>query len=308
MNFVMSASKSQIKALLDFYRPLVKISDKDHVEATIQDDKLTITIYHTGKVMYQGKAAEEAFFFWSDHFGMDIPSETRSESSHTSIDYFTESIGSDESGVGDFFGPLTVCAAYVTPAMKDELETLGIKDSKALSDDQIRRIGPKLIKTVTHSLLVLDNPKYNDLILKGYNSNTLKAYLHAQTHKKIAAKVNKDVTVVVDQFCVEKTYMNYLAQFKAPIRPDVFMTKAESFYASVAVASIIARYAFLVHLNKLSAKAGMKLLKGASKHVDLQASKLIKSGGMNTLSKYAKVHFKTTEKAKALLDSNNPTY
>ncbi len=306
MNFVMSPSQSQIKTMLDFYRPLVKISDRDHIHAIIKDDNLTITIYHTGKVMFQGKAAEEAFFFWHESFGIDLPIQ-KSESKE-SVDFFTESIGSDESGVGDYFGPLTVCAAYVSKKDKTTLEALGVKDSKSLSDDTIKRIGPKLIKQITYSLLVLDNEKYNTLIDKGYNGNTLKAYLHAQTHKKISAKLSTSVPVIVDQFCEEKTYMNYLNQFKNPIRPDIFMTKAETHYASVAAASIIARYAFLVNLNKLSAKAGMKLLKGANKHVDAQASKLIKAGGMSTLQKYAKIHFKTTEKAKALLDSNNPTY
>ncbi len=308
MNFVMRPSDRQIKALLDFYRHNVKMKGENHIVAVIKDDDLTITIYDTNRVMFQGKQAEEAFFFWHDNF--DLPGEVDAKKPSKTHEFYKVSIGSDESGVGDYFGPLTVCAAYLDKDAMAFISELNVDDSKNLSDRKVLELAPKLMKKIPYSLLVLNNKKYNELIQKKYNANTLKAYLHAQAHKKLIEKIDmeKRPYIIVDQFCEERTYMNYLKQFKNPIRPDLFLTKAESRYASVAVASIIARYAFLINLAKLSKKLGIKLLKGASKAVDEQASHLIKKGGMNALTHFAKIHFKTTEKAKALLDSNNPTY
>ncbi len=306
MNFVMDLSSIQIKTLLDFYRHNVKMEPSPHVYAVIKDEDLTITIYHSKKTMFQGKRAEEVFFFWHENFDLPMPPELTKPK--LKDDYFTPSIGSDESGVGDYFGPLTVCAVYLSKDNIEFIKSSGVKDSKAMSDQQVIELAPKLMKQLTYSLLVLNNKKYNELLLKDYNANTLKAYLHAQSHKKLLAKIEDRPKIIVDQFCSEPTYHKYLKAFKDPIKPDLFITKAESAYASVAAASIIARYAFLVHLGKLSAKTGIKLLKGASKEVDLLASKLIKKGGMNALNHIAKIHFKTTEKAKALLDSNNPSY
>ncbi len=304
MNFVMELTEKQTQMLLDFYRHHVKITQNEHIRAMIKDENLTITVYRTGKIMFQGKVAEEAYFFWLDKF--ELPQKPRPiPEDH---EYYTPSIGSDESGVGDYFGPLTVCAAYLSGKDVKIAKELNVRDSKTISDKAIIELAPKLIKHFTHSLLILNNKKYNKLISEGYNSNTLKAYLHAQAHKKILQKIDHTPKIIVDQFCQETTYHKYLKSFKEPIRPDLFLTKAETFYASVAVASIIARYAFLVHLHKMSKELGVKLLKGASKEVDRQASKLIKSGGMNTLNRFAKVHFKTTEKAKSLLDSDNPSY
>lgn len=304
----MTPTEAQIKTLLDFYRHNVNMRGENHIVATIKDEFLTVTIYETNKVMFQGKHAEEAFFFWHDKF--DFPSIEGEKASTKPHSFYKPSIGSDESGVGDYFGPLTVCAVYLSKASMDYIATLGVDDSKMLSDKNILKMAPKLMKNVPYSLLVLNNKKYNDLISKDYNANTLKAYLHAQAHKKLLEKIDVDKSpfIIVDQFCKESTYTNYLKRFKSPIKPDLFITKAESHYASVAAASVIARYAFLINLAKLSEKLGVKLLKGASKAVDEQASALIKQSGMTALKHYAKVHFKTTEKAKAKLDSNNPTY
>ncbi len=306
MNFVMRLNEEQITKVLDFYRHNVKMSQQDHIKATISDDTLKITIYESGQCVFQGKDAEAAFFFWAENFNIATDSETAEKPFND--DFFTPSIGSDESGVGDYFGPLTVCAAYLSQDDVAFAREMGVQDSKSYSDKQIYALAPKLMKRIIYSLLVLNNKKYNELILKGYNANTLKAYLHAQTHKKILLKTEDRPKIVVDQFCSKQSYQNYLKAFKDPITPEIFITQAESHYASVAIASIIARYAFLRHFHKMEKELGVKLLKGASLQVDQVASKLIKANGMNALNHYAKVHFKTTEKAKALLDSNHPSY
>ncbi len=298
MNYVLTLNDAQTKALVDFYRNAKVKPPNENVKAFIKTDNLIVTVYHSNKVVFQGKQAEEAFFFWHETF--DMPELQTKSQPASSVDYFTPSIGSDESGVGDYFGPLTVCAAYVDDEIKQTLDVKTIKDSKTVSDEEILALAPKLMKSVPHALYILHNKKYNQLVEKGYNAHHLKAYLHAQSHKKLITKIKKRPTIVIDQFCREETYMHYLQKFKDPIKPDVFLTKAESHYASVAIASIIARYAYLEELRKLGEILGVELKKGASKAVDEQAHDLLKKYGSNRLKTFAKIHFKTTRKASSL--------
>ncbi len=299
MNFVMTLSDTQIAAMKMYYKEALVKNPKGPISAQIKLKELVITIYHTGTVMFQGKQAEEAFFFWHESF--DITPATFKSEPNRIHEFYMHSIGSDESGVGDYFGPLTVCAAYVSDEHVAFLKTLNIKDSKLLSDQYIEKIGVKLSQNIPYSLLVLDNKKYNDMIIKGYNANKLKAYLHAQCHKNLIKKIGHRPMVIVDQFSEEATYMRYLKHFDDAVKPDLLLPKAESHYASVAVASIIARYAFIQHLKTLSQDVGMELHKGASKKVDEQVAYIIKHHGERILNQIAKVHFTTTQKGKDLI-------
>ncbi|MFW6298938.1 MAG: ribonuclease HIII [Bacillota bacterium] len=303
MNFVMTLTIKQIDVLMDFYKEQITTFQEGSIIARIKDKDLTISIYTSHKVMFQGKRAEEVFFFWLDTFGLKAPvttDQTEKKPDEKSTDFYTASIGSDESGVGDYFGPLSVCAAYVDETYIDQLRKLKIQDSKTLDDSAIREIAPRLMKIVPYSLITLPNKKYNTLIEKGHNANSLKAYLHSQVQRNVINKTNREVPVIIDQFCIKNTYMKYLANFTDPVTPDIFKIRAESEYASVAAASIIARYAFLYKLDKISDRIGVKLLKGASKKVDIQARTLIDKYGLSFLDTVAKVHFKTTEKAQNL--------
>ncbi len=302
MNFVMTLTIKQIDVLMDFYKQQITTLQEGSIIARIKDKDLTITIYTSHKAMFQGKRAEEVFFFWHDTLGLEPPETDASDKGEPSKpeDFYKPSIGSDESGVGDYFGPLSVCAVYVDETYIDKLRKLKIQDSKTLDDATVRELAPKLMKIVPYSLLTLPNKKYNALIEKGYNANSLKAYLHCQTQNNVLNRTKRDVPIIIDQFCVKSTYMKYLKDFKNPITPDIFMIRAEDAYASVAVASIIARYAYLFKLDKMSEKIGVRLLKGASKKVDIQARTLIDKYGTGFLDNVAKTHFKTTEKAKNL--------
>ncbi|MFW6285531.1 MAG: ribonuclease HIII, partial [Bacillota bacterium] len=283
MNFVMTLTIKQIDVLMDFYKEQITTFQEGSIIARIKDRDLTITIYTSHKAMFQGRRAEEVFFFWLDMFGLEAPLPADQEEAKADAkpkDFYMASIGSDESGVGDYFGPLSVCAAYVDATYVDRLRKLKIQDSKTLDDDAIREIAPKLMKIVPYSLLTLPNKKYNTLIEKGHNANSLKAYLHSQVQRNVINKTKRDVPVIIDQFCVKNTYMKYLANFTDPVTPDIFRIRAENQYASVAAASIIARYAFLYKLDKMSERIGVKLLKGASKKVDIQARTLIDKYGL----------------------------
>ncbi len=289
MSYSLKATDKQIEAMLDYYKNEAKNNTVPYAIAQIKKDRVTITLYNSKKVLFQGKNAEHELQFWEDTFNLK----------NTQGDYFMSSIGSDESGVGDYFGPLTVCAAYVQE--KDELflRDLKIDDSKRLSDAWIKTIAPKLIKRIPYSLLVLSNPDYNRQIDKGYNAHKLKAYLHAQCHQHLLKKITKKPPIIVDQFCSEKLYISYLKSFKNAPHPTIFKTKAESHYASVAVASIIARYSFITQLDVLEKAYTMTLPKGASKRVDEAVGDFIKKHGVQELNQVAKLHFKTTYKHKA---------
>ncbi|MFH5881467.1 ribonuclease HIII [Liberiplasma polymorphum] len=298
MNFVLSLTSEQVLFFLDYYKNEAEPSDNTHIKRVITDNELTITVYHTNKVVFQGKTAAKHALFWQEKFGLEDFKQPIKVEMHS--DYYLPSIGSDESGVGDYFGPLTVCAAYVGEEHISWLKTLKIKDSKLIKDVEIKKIAVQLIEKIPYSLLILDNEKYNQMIEKGYNAHKLKAHLHAQCHKHLTKKIGLKVPIIVDQFCTEAQYKNYTKDFKGLIMPTHFQTKAESYYLSVAVASIIARYSFITKLDQLSEKIGVPLLKGASGKVDELAKFILDTKGEKTLRKIAKVHFKTTQKATQL--------
>lgn len=214
-------------------------------------------------------------------------------------------IGSDEAGVGDYFGPMTVCAAYVPKDKIALLKELGVKDSKNLSNNTVIKIAGDLIHTVTYSLVVLDNPSYNKKIDEGWNIVKLKAVLHDHCIRNVHDKLpegERDVIekIVIDQFTTLNAYNKYV--------PDPFMiekihqeTKAESKSLAVAAASIIARAKYLEQMANLDAALKDKVPRGASKQVDAFAARLAKKHGMDYLDSLTKKHFKTREKVKALM-------
>lgn len=217
-------------------------------------------------------------------------------------DYYYPSIGSDEVGTGDFFGPITVCAAYLSKDNLTFVKGLGINDSKKLTDERILVIGEQLKDRIQYSLLTLHNEKYNDLVQRGFNMNKLKAYLHNKAIINLLAKINGTPEVIIDQFAEEKLYFRYLSDESKVYRNVTLTTKAESKYASVAIGSIIARYAFLKHFDNLSKESGYHLLKGASAEVDKVAARIIKDKGVPYLHSYAKLNFKTLDKAKTICE------
>ena len=132
--------------------------------------------------------------------------------------------------------------------------------------------------------------------------NKIKAYLHNKAILNLLGKINGTPEVIIDQFAEEKLYFRYLSDESKVYRNVTLTTKAESKYASVAIGSIIARYAFLKHFDNLSKEAGYHLLKGANGEVDKVAARMIKDKGVNFLNSYAKLNFKNLEKAKTICE------
>ncbi|KFZ26083.1 MAG: Ribonuclease HIII [Candidatus Izimaplasma bacterium HR2] len=305
MNFVMKLTKNETLKIVKFYRDYASDSKNESVLFFAKTEFVAITVYSSNKVMFQGEDASAEYKMWVAMLNYNDDTSPKKPSITKKIeqvqDYFLESIGSDEVGTGDFFGPVTVCAAYLDYRNIEFVKTLGIDDSKKLTDDKILVLGEQLASKITFSLLTLHNEKFNDLTEKGYNLNKLKAYLHNKAILNLLAKLNTEPSVIMDQFAEKNLYFSYLKDEDNVYRDITFKTKGESKHASIAIASIIARYAFLKHFDKMSIDSGFTLLKGASKEVDLLTANIISEKGEQFLRKYAKVNFKTLAKAKDIL-------
>ena len=208
-------------------------------------------------------------------------------------------IGSDEVGFGDFFGPIIVVAAYVNNKTLDLINEHGINDSKKISDAKILEFVPKIISEVKYSLLNVDNIKLNELFEKGYNLNQIKSILHNKALNNLFKKYPVD-NVFIDQFTSPQNYYKYIAFEEDEIPSITFKTHAESLYPSVALASCIARYYFLLKNKEMSEKYGVQIPFGASKKVDEFAKKFLDQFGINELKNNVKTKFKNY---KNLLDN-----
>ena len=259
-----------------------------------------ITIYSSGKVMFQGSGCEREAEQWKTQ-AEDTPSMTSSKGDTLPNNLSSLSvIGSDETGTGDYFGPITVAAVFVPQDKIELVKELGVKDSKMLSDDYMLRIAPDLKAALPHCVLLLHNEKYNLIQATGASQGKMKAQLHNQAIRQLLAKIapKKPEYILVDQFAERKTYYNYLKNEKEIVTENVlFATKAEQIHLAVAAASILARCAFLSEMNKLSKLIGVTLPKGASHKVDEVAAQILLAQGEESLHSVTKWHFANTQKA-----------
>ncbi|MGB9663395.1 MAG: ribonuclease HIII [Ignavibacteria bacterium] len=201
-------------------------------------------------------------------------------------------IGVDESGKGDFFGPLIIAGFYTTPEIKKELIQLNVQDSKTLSDQKVSEIARALKEKFSDYLTIVKiyPKKYNELYSKIGNLNTLLAWGHSRCIENILSK-HKVPVAICDQFGNENFIKNALMKEGKKIEL-IQTTKAERF-TGVAAASILARNAFLEWITKAEEKIGMKIPKGANEVVKETARKIIERLGRESLSEFVKAHFKT---------------
>lgn len=253
-----------------------------------------VTAYTSRKVVFQGEGAEI-------HAGSYIrlkESKDLKMSSGEKINVNTfPQCGSDEVGTGDYFGPVVVCAAYVKEEDLPFLASLHIQDSKEVPDKRIRELGPVLMKRLAHSVLILDNRKYNE-IHERQNMVEIKAKLHNQAYVNLERKIIRlPEYVIVDQFAEANIYFRYLRKEKKIIHSVYFETKAENKYISVACASIIARYAFLISFDTMCEKYHFQFRKGAGPYVDENIKEFLQFHPKEELKNVAKLHFANTVKA-----------
>lgn len=201
-------------------------------------------------------------------------------------------IGIDESGKGDYFGPLVIAAVFVDATTQAELALMQVRDSKKISDGRILEMAPDIKLICPHSVIAIGPRKYNELYAKIRNLNRLLAWGHAKALENLLERVSCE-RAISDQFGDERLILAALQEKGRKIVLEQ-RTKAESDLA-VAAASILARAEFLIRLKRLSDEVGTTLPKGASPAVELAARMVMKKHGRERLDSVAKLHFKTTQ-------------
>lgn len=200
-------------------------------------------------------------------------------------------IGTDESGKGDYFGPLVVAGMFLPEKQESVLRELGVRDCKKISENRVRELSEVLKKGYKHSLVVIGPPKYNELYEKLRNLNRILAWAHARVIENILEVVDCSLAIT-DQFGNKLFVQNALLK-KGKTIELIQQTKAEEDLA-VAAASIIARAEFLKRLYFLSKDVGVELPKGSSPLAEEAGVKLVELKGIQVLDQTAKKHFKLT--------------
>lgn len=303
-NQVLQLTTSQLKEVISYYSNWKIERNAPGVVFAAKLSDTSITAYKSGKVLFQGGGSTREAQRWGTLQEKELKKVSSSKGDRLPEGFALKSVlGSDETGTGDFFGPMTVAACYVPANQVELVQYLGVKDSKMLTDDLMRKIAPDLKNTLSHSILVLGNEKYNQVQAKGWSQGKIKALLHNQALKHVLNKITpeKPDFILIDQFAERGIYYNHIKAEKEIIREHVlFSTKAEQLHVSVAAASILARVAFLEEMDMLSQKAGVTIPKGASSKVDEVAARILLSKGEEELKSMTKWHFANTRKATEL--------
>ena len=307
---VFKVSPNVQKMMIEYYKGFKR--EKTPPYALFQADSadVVITLYESGKAMFQGMSADIEAQLWIDqekHLNnITIENTSKKDKKDNKKDkiekktFFNFStIGSDEVGTGDYFGPIVVTSTYVSKDNISFLEELGVKDSKKLTDDKIIEIAPQIAKQIPYVTYILSNEEYNSLTNNNTNMNKMKAILHNKVLIDLIKKEQpKYEKIVIDEFCSPKNFYGYITNAKEKIKNVTFMTKAEDQVLSVAAASIISRYVFLNEIKEISDEVNTKIVLGAGTQVDEIAKKILDEKGIEELKKYVKLNFKNTNKIK----------
>ena len=283
---------NQATAMMDYYRPYQKLNNGEYIIFQAYYSGITITIYqdkkNKHKVVFMGEDALSEAKKW------DKNAECKEKTVETPKGWlcFDNQIGSDEVGVGDFLLPIIVVAAFVRGKDLKTLEQFGVKKKKKLSDEKIREIAPLLLKKFFVSRLTLSNEKYNELVANGEKLNSIKDKKHKRALLNMFKKFPDTRNIFVDQFVAESKYFAYLNDpNEQKVINIVFKTKGESYYPCVALASVIARYAFLLERDELNKKYKTTIPFGASGKVNEFAKKFLSKYGEDELNRIAKKNF-----------------
>jgi ribonuclease HIII len=270
-----------------------EFSPKQYTIFFAQKNKLSVAVYEKGpKVLIQGKGVEEFVQF---ELEPKILGEAKLgyEEVHAP-EMFEPHLGVDESGKGDFFGPLVIAGVYVDRGIARKLIDAGVQDSKRIgSDTRIRALADTIRKaSMGLTEVVLIGPaKYNELYEKFGNLNKLLAWGHARVIENLLERKPDCPRSLSDQFAdarlIEQSLLRHGRKIDIQQRP-----RAESDIA-VAAASILAREGFISWLEREGKKLGVRLERGASPAVKEVARKLVEKGGAESLRQLAKVHFRT---------------
>ena len=306
----LKVSDNTMKKMNEYFEDKKRLKTPPYAVFQADEADTVVTLYQSGKAVFQGISADIDANLWSQmeknlnpnkNIDMKVASnEKKKETKKNSKVYYANTIGSDEVGTGDYFGPIVITASYVTKEDIPFLESLGVKDSKKMTDEQILKITPQIIKKIPYYTMTLNNKEYNQRHSE-YNMNAMKAILHNKALLEMTKQYKNYDYIVVDQFAEKYVYYNSLRKVPNVQRNITFITKAEDQCLSVACSAIISRYIFIKEFDKLSKKYNQTLPKGAGPIVDEVGAKLVKEYGIDVLNEIAKTNFKNTEKIKELI-------
>lgn len=251
--------------------------------------QIVASFYESGKFVVQGAAAGE---FCANHLGINANGTSPVKTTRASVESEVPfpHIGIDESGKGDFFGPLVIAGAYLDENGAQKCLEWGVCDSKKLNDKTILNLAQKIKTVAIFDIVAIGNKKYNELYSKFKNLNRLLAWGHVTVLENILGKTPCELAIS-DKFADESVILNSLKEKGKKIRL-IQKTKAEADVA-VAAASILARAEFVTRLSKLAAQYEIELPKGASNKVLKQGKAFISKFGTQEMQNVAKLHFKT---------------
>ncbi|MEM7307109.1 MAG: ribonuclease HIII [Planctomycetota bacterium] len=261
----------------------------DHAHFSARTSGVVATLYRSGKLVVQGSGAE---LFVERYVGRSASAPAApARSSAPAIEAADGPlIGGDESGKGDYFGPLVVAAVRLEPGDSDRLRAGGVADSKTLSDETAFRVGPALRERFPTAMRVLQPPEYTRRQAAHGNVALLLAELYREVVEEIALP---GCAVLIDQFSKNKGRLESVFR---DLDVRLFQEHRAERAMAVAAASIVAREGFLTGLRELSDEVGVTLPKGAGPPVLRAGRELLKIHGPDVLDRIAKTHFKTTGK------------
>lgn len=309
MTITLKISENTKQKMIKFYEDKLRLKTPPYAIFQADSEDTVVTLYESGKAVFQGVSADIDSAMWRQVEKNLNPNKkiemTNSEDKKKEdkkeivVDpkiYNASSIGSDEVGTGDYFGPIVVTAAFVSRENVSWLEAIGVKDSKKLTDQKILEIVPEIIKKIPYKAIIFSNKEYNEKYSEDINMNKIKAILHNRALLDMKNSYSDYEYIVVDEFAKPYVYYNYLKTSPNVVRNITFMTKAEDKCLSVACASMISRFIFLKEFDNLGKSIGFKLPKGASNLVDDIGYEIVQKYGFDKLKEIAKLNFKNTDK------------
>ncbi|MFA7230981.1 MAG: ribonuclease HIII [Victivallaceae bacterium] len=302
-SYVCTVNAEQLAQLAEYLKDRGwKFSEQPYAHWKAAQDKTNIVAYHSGKMTVQGAGTEDFVTFVLEPdilktAGFGYEQILNPETPAAPEEPFSPHGGIDESGKGDFFGPLVIAGVYADNDNVQALRKIGVKDSKAIkSSKMIYAMAPKIRDAVNgkFSVVAIGPEAYNRMYTNVGNLNRMLAWGHARVIENLLEKAPECPRMLSDKFASEHLIKNALMKNGKTIKMEQ-RTKAESDVA-VAAASILAREMFLRSMDKLSAELKLELPRGASSAVEKMARQIVMERGQETLGRYAKLHFKTYAK------------
>jgi len=269
-----------------------------HTIIAVEATDCVVNLYTSGKCLVQGNGAEDFVLFFLEPAVLQCATVGYEEILNP--DLVAPHMGIDESGKGDFFGPIVACAVYVDPDLAHAMQELDVKDCKQMTDKAVFFVGSRLRQLLTpkrYALVSIGPEAYNRLYAKMRNVNNLLAWAHARCIENLLETVPSCPRAVADQFGAKQVIERALMKKGRSIKLEQ-RHKAETDIA-VAAASVLARESFLRSLGRLGEAHGATLPKGASEQVKTAAIELVKKSGADILLKTSKCHFRTADQVLA---------